>query len=393
MGHPPCSVRQAERSTLAEGLWAAVDSTWRLVAPLPDLRARALPEPPASPPLWECGHLTWFMERWCLRDEGSGASLAASRLSGADQWFDPQRQPHSERWTLPLPPAAALHDWTLDVLDATLARLSRVSKSDTDLFPFRLTLLHMLQRGESIGCALNLLGLPQPDSGWDPPPLMTLCRDARVGRAESVIGVVPGDGFALDVEYNTHPSTLEPYEISLEPVTATEFLQFVLDDGYRRPELWDPAAFARLSASGRTAPARWRRHGDRWQMRWFDRWLPLEGYAAAVQVDAFEAQAWCAWARRRLPTEDEWEHAARRIAGFEWGDAVWEWTASIPAPYPGYRPHRLRQRTPPWGDPAYRVVRGGSAVTPRAALEPHRRRFVEATRHDLLTGFRSCIST
>ena len=180
---------------------------------------------------------------------------------------------------------------------------------------------------------------------------------------------------------------LAAYDISLQPVTNAEFLQFVEDGGYHRARLWSADAFARLSAAGRTAPAHWRRVGDRWQMRWFDRWIPLEAYAPVLHVDAYEAEAWCAWADRRLPTEAEWEHAAARLDAFDWGDGVWEWTASRLVPYPGYVPDP-DDPPPPFG--SHRVARGGSFATPRDRLDRRLRRPLSPDRADAFIGFRSC---
>jgi iron(II)-dependent oxidoreductase len=273
------------------------------------------------------------------------------------------------------------------VLAAVLERLAREPEDDLGLQRARRALFHEQAQQEAILATLAALGRPAPPSALAPPARMRLAPDVTVPAGEAMIGAAPEDGFAYAVERDAHPVRLAAYGISLQPVTNAEFLQFVEDGGYHRARLWSPEAFARLAAEGRTAPARWRRDGDRWRMRWFDRWIPLEAYAPVIHVDAHEAEAWCAWADRRLPTEAEWEHAAAELDAFDWGDTVWEWTASTLAPYPGHRPDPDDGPTP-FG--THRVVRGGSFATARDRLDRRQRRALVPGRADAFVGFRSC---
>jgi iron(II)-dependent oxidoreductase len=173
-------------------------------------------------------------------------------------------------------------------------------------------------------------------------------------------------------------------------VTNAEYLQFVEDGGYRRAALWSPQAHARLRAAGRDAPAQWRRDGTRWWQRWFDRWIPLEPYAPVVQVDAHEADAYCAWAGRRLPTEVEWERAADTLEDFDWGDSVWEWTASTFGPYADFRADPYEAYSVPSFGGTHRVVRGGSFATPSGLVHRRLRNFYRPERGDVFVGLRTC---
>ena len=345
--------------------------------------------PILNPPVWEYGHVGWFHERWCLRHSAPERPPGPSRLPAADHWFDSSSVPHEARWSLELPPLETLHAWMDEVMQASLQRLHDEAGDDAGLYFHRLALFHEQFHIEALITARQAIGLPQPGAEYEPPAAMKLGADMRVAGGEVMVGTAPEAGFAFDNEQDAHPVRVAPFEISMQPVTNAEFLQFVEDGGYHRARLWSPPAFARLSANGRTAPAHWRRVGERWQMRWFDRWVPLEPYAPVVHIDAFEAEAWCTWAGRRLPTETEWELAASTLEGFDWGEAVWEWTATPFMPYPGFRAGPYHDYSQPWFG-THRVVRGGSLATPRGLPDTRLRNFYSPERSDIFVGLRSC---
>ena len=394
-------LRRAGRSELADALVETRDLTWRLLDALESPQWTVPRLPNFNPPLWEIGHVGWFQERWCLRlPDGAGPggrfgaapgteSLRPSLLEHADRWFDSSRVAHRDRWTLDLPPLGAVRDWLDAVLTASLARLRRLPDGDEAMYWHRLALFHEQFHIEAFAYTWHALGYRQPGPQWEPPGRLVLRPDVRLDGGPMLLGSAPDDGFVFDNEKWAHPVRVEPFEISMQPVTNAEFLQFVEDGGYHRSSLWAPDAFARLQRDGRTAPAGWRRVGDRWQMRWFDGWRPLEPFAPVLQVDAFEAEAWCAWAGRRLPTETEWEFAALNREDFEWGDTVWEWTASTFLPYPGFSADPYRDYSEPWFG-SHRVVRGGSFCAPRGVIDVKLRNFYLPERGDIFVGFRSC---
>ena len=123
-------------------------------------------------------------------------------------------------------------------------------------------------------------------------------------------------------------------------------------------------------------------------MRRFDRWEPLAPERAVEHVSAFEAEAWCAWAGRRLPDEAEWEKAALDGLLATSGE-VWEWTATPFRPYPGFAPDPYEDYSQPWFHD-HRALRGGAWATAPRLLHPRFRNFYLPHRHDPFAGFRSC---
>ena len=182
------------------------------------------------------------------------------------------------------------------------------------------------------------------------------------------LGAVPGrDAFVFDNEKWAHEATLEPYSIALAPVTNAQFLAYVEEGG--------------------AVPRYWKKLDGAWLERRFDRWRPLDPAAPVRHVDWNEAQAWCAWAGRRLPSEAEWERAAG-AEGFDWGE-VWEWTASTFGPYPGFAVDPYKEYSAPWFG-THKVLRGASFTTPRRMVRRTFRNFYTAERGDVFAGFRSC---
>jgi len=123
------------------------------------------------------------------------------------------------------------------------------------------------------------------------------------------IGAPRGEGFTFDNEQWSHPVSLAPYRIGRDLVTAGGFERFVVSGGYARDPFWTAEGRAWRDATRATMPSTWRRTSNGFEVRDFDTWSPIDRLAPVMHVTLHEAQAYCAWAGRRLPTEAEWEHA------------------------------------------------------------------------------------
>jgi EgtB-related family protein len=196
-------------------------------------------------------------------------------------------------------------------------------------------------------------------------------------------------GFVFDNERGRLPLELPATEIDAQVLRWADFLPFVDSGDYADDLWWDDPGRAWKSAARAIAPRDLRRDGGRWQMRRDGRWQPLDAAEAAVHLTRHEAEAWCRWAGRRLPTEGEWERAALTPPDrFRWGDD-WEWTASPYRPFPGFVPHPYRDYSAPWFDDRP-VLRGASHLTQPRLRDPRYRNFFAADRRDVPAGFRSC---
>jgi iron(II)-dependent oxidoreductase len=380
-------MRSLSGSALRDALLESRQYTKSLVDDLTDAQWDVPVLPVINPVLWEVGHVGWFMERWCLRPRPDG--LGPSLMADADRLYDSSAVDHGERWRLPLPSRDATMRYLDDVLEVTLDALERTGESDSEQYFFRLALYHEDMHAESFAHLRQLLGYPAP-AGL---PVLPAARrgpnaDIALDGAEFDLGVSPGlQGFVFDNEKWAHPVHVRPFMIGRRPVSQGAFLAFVEDNGYGRDAWWSAAGRAWRDAAHAAHPAHWRRAGAQWQQRVFDRWEPLNSSEPMAHVTAYEAEAYCRWAGRRLPTEAEWEFAAMRGA-IDWGDSVWEWTASPFVPYPGFTADAYRQYSAPWFG-THRSVRGGSFLTTRRLAHPKFRNFYEPHRSDVVVGFRT----
>lgn len=388
-----------------------------LAAALTDARARTLAlfgayeaelgaglRVPCTPelnlPLWELGHVGWFADWWLARNPERQRGLQANpdaprhparqalRGLDADGLFNSSTVAHDLRWTLNLPSADELRADLAESLKHTLALLQDAEATDTGLYFFRLALFHEDMHAEAATYMAQNLGFdPLPGAvaatttAHPPRTLQVPATAWQLGRS--------GPGFAFDNELGAHPVAVAAFEIDAQAVTWAQYLPFIESGSAAQRRFWSDAGWAWRS---RTQPA-WPRYvrpsGSGWEQLRHGRWQPLNLAAKACHLTAHEAQAWCAWSGRRLPTEAEWEVAAHTLPGFAWGD-VWEWTASPFVPFPGFAPHPYVDYSAPWFD-GRPVLKGASPATVPRMRHPKYRNFFTPERNDIVAGFRSVV--
>jgi ergothioneine biosynthesis protein EgtB len=394
------TIRHGGRTALAAALADARARTLRLFGAYEAALPRGMEVPYApelNPPRWEVGHVGWFEEYWIGRNphrrRGVAAdpdvARAASALAGADALYHSSKVAHTRRWHLELPDAARTRRYLATVRERTLALLADSEEADAPMYFYRLALAHEDMHAEAAVYMAQHLALPiAPALDATAPAAVADDGVVEFAPATATIGSAAG-GFAFDNERAAHEVALGAFAIDRAPVSWQRFLPFVEAGGYDDPRWWtgDGWAWRQRASNGRP---RYLQHDDGgWCRAVFGQWVELDPRQPAVNLSAHEAQAWCAWAGRRLPSEAEWEHAATSAAGaFEWGQ-VWEWTASPFAPYPGFEPHPYRDYSQPWFD-GRPVLRGASFATAARMKHARYRNYFPAARNDIFAGFRSC---
>lgn len=402
--------------------------TEALAAPLgvEDMALQSMPE--ASPTKWHLGHVTWFFEAVILMEHMPGyRPVDDDYLYLFNSYYEAlgPRQPRPQRGMLSRPPLEAVMDYRRRV-DAAMADLI-AGADDPAGAPWApllaLGLNHEQQHQELIltdikhALSLNPVDAPYHDAAWAPggtapPDPAWLGFDG--GLVE--IGHDPAGGcFAYDNEAPRHKRWLEPFRLAARPVSCGDWLAFMADGGYERPELWLSDGWAAVQAQGWQAPGYWRQDDDgAWSVFTLAGRRPVDPAEPVCHVSLFEADAFASWAGKRLPTEAEWEVAASRYAagrsgapgaladdgvyhprplaagddGRLFGD-VWEWTRSAYEPYPGFRPFSGAARE-------YNgkfmcgqtVLRGGSCATPADHLRATYRNFFYAPDRWQFSGLR-----
>ena len=310
-----------------------------------------------NPPRWEIGHVGWFQEWWCLRN---AREERASILPNADRLYNSATVAHDTRWELSLPSFRDTLAYRDEVTERVVERLKR-QEADPGAFHYfvQLAVRHEDMHAEAFHYTRQTLGY---EAEGNPKPV-TAAGDREYEGGAFRLGSRPDEGFVFDNEKWSHPVVLAPFRISRRCVTNAEYAEFVKAGGI---------------------PPRYWRDG---MLRRFDRWVERAPDEPVMHVSWHEAQAYCRFAGRRLPTEAEWEHAA--VNGLEGTGQLWEWTSSEFLPYPGFVRDPYKEYSEPWFA-THKVLRGGSFATPARIARPRFRNFYTPERADMFVGFRTC---
>ena len=417
LGALPAPLRGAPALRLSARFAQVRHRSRGLVADLSPEDAAAQSMPDASPAKWHLAHTTWFFETFLLTPHLEGYEAfdpAYAYLFNSYYEALGPRQPRPQRGLLTRPSLGEVMAYR-DHVDAAMARLLT---SDADVAELvELGLAHEEQHQELI--LMDILHLfaqsPLRPAYARETPHGLAVDPGPVGDVGFEGGVVEighdGGGFAFDNEGPRHKTYLAPYRLADRLVTNGEWLAFMADGGYARPELWLSEGWAKVQEEGWTAPLYWRDEPTGWQAMTLQGPRPVDPNAPVVHISFYEAEAFATWAGARLPTETEWEHAARGLptlgnfagrgrlapAGADpaglglrqmFGE-VWEWTRSAYSPYPGFK--AAAGAVGEYNGKfmiGQMVLRGGCCATPDGHVRPTYRNFFQPGQRWMFSGLR-----
>jgi iron(II)-dependent oxidoreductase len=431
--------RPADLAAAREALVDARARTLALLAQVADEELRVQPAPIVSPPVWDLAHVGYFEELWLLRELRGSDSL----VPAGDHIYDAFAQPRAGRASLPLLDAGEARRYLAEVRACVLALLDagageadagsgRRARLLRDGYVYAMVAQHELQHIETMLGTFQLReDLPLSFEEASPVERELPERDeVLVAGGPFTIG---SDGpWSYDNERPAHVVELEPFLIDLSPVSNDDFRSFIEAGGYEDASWWSPAGWSVRLEQGLEHPLFWRPEPDgSWTRCRFGRREAVPADEPVQHVSWYEADAYARWAGKRLPSEAEWEKAARWDAAGSctlarpWGDDpwepalanlgvrrlgpaplgshprgaspwgcrqmlgdVWEWTASPFGPYPGFEAFPYREYSEVFFGDEYRVLRGGSWATAPLVARASFRNWDYPIRRQIFAGFR-----
>lgn len=427
----------APRQRIADWVVDATDSLLRMVDDLADDDPRWVGPylSIVNPPIWEIAHAAWFAEWFVLRRLHGREPL----LDDADARYDSGAVPHTTRWQLTGRDPQAIRDYVRRVGDgvAEVVIDDRGLDSTPHFAVYAVT--HLDAHTEALAYTRQTHGWPAPP-GLERPSALSAAEvpapsgDLPVAGGRLLLGASRQQPFVLDNERWAHAVDVPGFAMAATPVTMDDYGRFVADGGYGDDRVWSPEGRRWREDVGAVQPVYWRTSPDGWEHRVFDRWRPVaaDGDHPMCHVSFWEAEAYCTWAGRRLPTEAEWEYAAttgphgEKRWWYPWGDRdaepddaaldawtggtvpvgdhpggdgpwghrqlignVWEWTSTTFGPYPHFEPDAYRDNSEPWFG-SRKVLRGGAWTTRSRYVRSTFRNYFTPDRRDVHAGFRTC---
>jgi iron(II)-dependent oxidoreductase len=412
-----------------------VDGARRVLELVEDLTDEQLVSPilpTVNPLIWEIGHIAWFQELFVLRRACGQPPI----LSFGDAIYDSGAIPHDTRWRLALPSRDETVRYVRTIAERVAGEVTASDTADVVHHFARYTVHHHDTHAEALTYTRQTLGLPMPvlpgltDDGSSFALREDDWRgDVKFSGGRFLLGAMRSDAFVYDNEKWAHPVDVTPFTMARAAVTQAEFADFVDDGGYRTHGVWSDGG-EWLAATGARHPVYWREGENGWQRRQFDTWVDLEPQLPVSHVSWWEADAFCRWAGRRLPSEAEWEFAAtsgaRHKSTYPWGDErpgaslaatdwrshgpvhvgacaagdtpdgcrqlignVWEWTSSDFVGYPNFERDAYHENSEQFFG-RRKVLRGGGWATRGRYLRSTMRNYFTPERRDVLAGFRTC---
>lgn len=430
---PAPSSAPPSKQEIADLLTEARERTLLLISMLSDEDLHQQHDPLMSPIIWDVGHIAHFEELWLTQN--LDGPIEFSEMPGL---YNPFEHPRATRASLALPTLAEMMKRLREIRGRVLDRLDSVEFDEANPllregYVYNMVLQHEYQHNETI---LQTLQLKKGDP-YRAPRRASFAASALAwpemvsfGGGRVSIGTRDHSA-AYDNERPEHFIELAAFLIDRFPVSNAQYLEFIRNNGYEREEFWSDGGQRWLAESGAVTPKYWSRAGDGWITRTMDVERPLDLTRPVCHVCYYEAEAFAAWAGKRLPNEFEWEVAAswnpstERAQSFPWGDApadahlanidqlafdtapigtfdrnvsplgcygmigdVWEWTSSDFGPYPGFQSFPYKEYSEEFFGSDYKVLRGGSWATRPGAIRSTFRNWDYPIRRQIFSGFR-----
>jgi iron(II)-dependent oxidoreductase len=426
---------EALRDLVARNLVAARERTELLTGSVGDGDLVRQHSPLMSPLVWDLAHVANQEELWLLREVGGREPMHPE----IDPLYDAFEHPRAERPSLPLLPPGEARAYAREVRGRVLDLVESATFTGTRLlagaFAFGMIAQHEQQHDETMLITHQLrrggpvLTAPPPPA--PPADAASLPHEVLIPGGPFTMGT-SAEPWALDNERPAHTVTVPAFYLDTTPVTNAAYAEFAADGGYDDPRWWSPAGWDHRQRAGLVAPLYWRWEGGGWVRTRFGVTEPVPPAEPVVHVCWYEAEAYAAWAGRRLPTEAEWEKAARhdpatgRSRRFPWGDEdptpgranlgqrhlqpapagsypegaspagarqligdVWEWTASDFLPYPGFSAWPYREYSEVFFGSEYKTLRGGAFGVAPVACRGTFRNWDYPIRRQIFAGFRT----
>ncbi|MCX4966254.1 ergothioneine biosynthesis protein EgtB [Streptomyces sp. NBC_00654] len=419
-----------------DALLTARDRTALLTGSVDDGELTAQHSPLMSPLVWDLAHIGNQEELWLLRNVGGREAMRPE----IDGLYDAFEHPRATRPSLPLLAPAEARAYAAEVRGRALDLLEGAELHEGGrpleraAFAFGMIAQHEQQHDETMLITHQLragpavLTAPQPPAPTDD---AALAAEVLVPAGPFTMGTST-EPWALDNERPAHRREVAAFHLDTAPVTCGAYQRFIEDGGYTDARWWAPEGWAMVREHALSAPLFWHREAGQWLRRRFGVTEPVPADEPVLHVSWYEADAYARWAGRRLPTETEWEKAARhdpasgRSRRYPWGDEdptadranlgqrhlrpsaagayaagrspygagqlmgdVWEWTSSDLLPYPGFAAFPYREYSEVFFGPDHKVLRGGSFAVDPVACRGTFRNWDLPVRRQIFSGFRT----